>query len=228
MVFRCGLQVALPFALLAVAACSLPIGSFARPVEPLDRGETMIAGTANFVAVAVDHQERQPLPPQRGTVGGTVSADFGIIPGQTSAGAAFGLLPIDRTTRLWYLGLRTERRFTRLPSLSFLGELNFGLVRRQEPSNLAEAPLEEPLWVDAFPLTGLRYYVPIGTGGLVLTQTLGLTFVSVTAPGSLAGDIAFLDFHLFPEVRWDPTYHAFDGHRIFATLSVNATLAWRF
>jgi len=55
------------------------------------------------------------------------------------------------------------------------------------------------------PTFGVRWYLGIGSGGIVLSQAVGTGFVTLTLPGSLAFDIALGPLHIIPEVKWDPT-----------------------
>ena len=66
------------------------------------------------------------------------------------------------------------------------------------------------------PTVGLRGYLPTGFGGFIISQQLGTGIITLTTPGSLAYDVPIplgetSRLHLFPEIRWDPTFVFIDS-----------------
>lgn len=61
------------------------------------------------------------------------------------------------------------------------------------------------------PLVGVRRYVAVASGGLVVSQGAWASFSppSLLLPGSLAIDLPLGPVHLLPELRWDLAAGAF-------------------
>lgn len=140
---------------------------------------------------------------------------------------ALSRLPLGDDARYWVASFRGERRASRWPWLSGFLEGTLAVLDAPPPPP-GQAPSEIPPWIDAFPLFGSRIYLPIAQGGLVLTQGLGLSVVSVSAPGSVAADLHFGGTYVLPELRWDPTFHGIDGARGFLTITGILYIGQRF
>jgi len=84
------------------------------------------------------------------------------------------------------------------------------------------------------PTVGLRGYLPTGFGGFIISQQLGTVGVLLALPGSLAYDIPIplgktARLHIFPEVRWDPTFvFTGQGSGVIALFSAGGTLMFEF
>ncbi len=194
------------------SGCAIPKGSMARPVQPVGEGGAMISagGLVPFAAAGATSFDNDAL------------RDFSTIANQAMLipAAAFDYAFGERT----YFGAEVS---VIAPSTFLLGGdggSSFTAVfvnPRFETSlsdnisftidgNIAWFTAEDssaPLFAPAF---GLRFYLPTGFGGLVWSQQLSTAFVTVALPGSLAYDIPIpignSTLHLFPELRYDPTF----------------------
>ncbi|MBI4819475.1 MAG: hypothetical protein HY791_24600 [Deltaproteobacteria bacterium] len=197
------------FAALALLAgswgCALPHGSYARPVKPMADGTTAISvGALVPIAAAAGATTDSDSVSAAG-----IADNFTLVPAAAfdyafGTGKYFGLelsllKAFEDVTGTF--GFFANPRFE-LPlngdgddrTLTFLIDGNFGYFG----SDAASTPFFAPT-------VGIRYYVPMGDMGLILTQNLGTGFITFAFPGSVAFDLALGKFHIFPEVRWDPT-----------------------
>lgn len=210
------LAAALALATLA-NGCALPTGSNARPVIPIgeDKNLISIGGLVPFaVAGAASGGDD-------GASFSNLSEGFVLVPaiaydralgeGHSYLGVEVSLLnqfttTIDTTTETSGVteafGVFVNPRFeTELhENWSFTIDGNIGYF--------TDGDTGIPWFAPAF---GVRGYVPTGFGGLVFSQQIGTAFITVTLPGSLAYDIPIpvgdeVVLHVFPEVKWDPTF----------------------
>lgn len=199
---------------MGVGACSLPTSSLARPVTPMKDGAALLSGGAMVPFMAV---------------GSGPNDDDN----KTAAFEPFAVWPYvagdGRISERWTLGLSAST-FEPLQEETGDPERAIFVVPRMEfrDENIAFSA-DVTLWFGAsdaflaFPSVGIRYYRPVGdVGGLVLTQQLGTLIVTTSAPGSLAWDLPIdagvTTLHVFPELRWDPTWFAFDSEGYFVAL----------
>lgn len=110
-----------------------------------------------------------------------------------ATGADFNALAVFVNPR-WEYGLNENFSLTVDGNLGYLGSTDGD----------GSAPFISPTF-------GVRAYVPTGFGGAVISQQIGTAFITVTLPGSLAYDLPIpigeqAILHVFPELRWDPTF----------------------
>ena len=116
-----------------------------------------------------------------------------------------------------FVNPRYEYGFSEYASLTIDG--NFGYLTDGDNG----APFIAPTF-------GIRTYLPIGFGGFILSQQIGTAGITVTLPGSLAIDIPIplgknAAVHIFPEIRWDPTFLLIsDASGVIALFSAGATI----
>jgi hypothetical protein len=197
-------------------ACTLSHGSNARPVEaPADGAKLVGGGVLVPVAIAGGFSTS-------GDDGfaATTSKKLAVIPGgsfdySTGNGGLFGVEVSAFTpysfgsgedslnTLLLYINPRFEMPLNDPDrTLSLTVDLNLAYLR---------------VWGDVkasvpflAPTIGVRWYIPTGFGGPIISQQIGTGFVTVMAPGSLAYDVPIplgtaSKLHIFPEFKWDPT-----------------------
>ena len=209
------------FALAGCAAlstgCLIPHGSNARPVQPLPEGTALIGANvvvpfaiAGNIDLAGDSFS-----------GSGVLDDFNITPGGsfdmalTKAGTTLGLdlsyaslLSVQDgadSSRVGFLfvnprveiPLQDEKRSL---SLTIDASVAVLLASASSGGDSGSGSVFFPM-----PAFGLRYYLPIGDGGLIISQSIGTAFINFYMPGSVAYDIAIGDLHIMPEFKWDPT-----------------------
>jgi hypothetical protein len=239
------LSLALPLAALLGSACALPHGSYARPVNPADQGTMLIGSGAIvpfFFSGSVSPSDSDSVSASGFTDSFTLipSGSFDYAIGKGSyLGAEFSLLKVfsvgDASPTGIFVNPRWEMALgddaTR--NLAFTLEGNFiyftdGTSTNDGGSNSV---------VFAAPHAGLRYYQPIGDiGGLILTQTIGTSILTLTLPGGIGFDLnlgVFWDplriIHIVPELRWDPTLVFTDiGNGSFIFLSAGGTVLLEF
>lgn len=209
---------------LGGAACTLPSTSFARPVSPMPGGNAMVSTGVMVPALVAgdgpnDDAEARAFEP------------FAVLPfvaGDTHIGERLSLGLSGATVAL--LGSDANSNTLGTPVL---------LVPRLEYRDGALAfTLDLTVWpvrggwsgLGVFPSAGVRYYRSFGdSGGLVLTQQFGSVFFATSLPGSVAWDIPLVTdgvgLHLFPEVRWDPSYLSFDSEDFLAVVIVSVGLS---
>ena len=223
-----------PTLLLGLAlstACAIPHGSNARPVTPLEDARTRIAvgGVVPFAAAgqAFDGEDDASFDSvaDEALLIPAASYDFVFEGGRQTFGLEVALLTGDlstaRDSSSDLFGVFINPRFETPISdfVSFTIDLNLGYFTDGSDSTP---------WI--VPTFGIRAYLPTGFGGFVLSQQLGTAVVTVATPGSLAYDIPIplgdgARLHLFPEVKWDPTF-AFigDGSGVVALFSGGLSL----
>ncbi|MCB9650495.1 MAG: hypothetical protein H6730_28485 [Deltaproteobacteria bacterium] len=185
---------------LLSSACAIPHSSFARPVSPAGEGSRLIsAGVLVPVAGAASgptkNQRVRPAPIPIAAVdyalgdrhyvglGVAVLPEFGFFEFSGKDPDAVVLNP------RWELELAADL------SVTADGMLVLGMDGGKDTAVSFSG--------------GLRYYVPAGPGGFILSQQFGFSFASVSLPGGVAYDIPISlgegrAIHLFPELRWDP------------------------
>ncbi len=232
-----GLHLALAVAVVASlsSACSLPRGSMARPVQAASDQQVLIAGgaTVPFAAVGAastndgdigadlvdgllvipsvsfDYAFGNPDEPRR-----YFGVDVSIWSAALSTAGDGGLLAVFVNPRFEY-GLSENLSFTVDGNLGYLGSDGSG------------SPFIAPT-------LGLRGYIPVGGGGLILSQQIGSGIITVTLPGSLAFDLPVAIgpgavLHVFPELRWDPTFFFIgDESGVLALFSAGLSFMFQF
>lgn len=211
------------------SACAIPHGSFARPVAAPGNGASLVsAGATVPLAVAASTnlsedsdvaatvEEALIIPAaaydysfgQHSMIGVEVSLlHSGLTTANTSGDGAFGV----------FVNPRFEHGVAKNFSIGV--DVNIGVLGVEDSSTVFFAP-------HFF----VRGYVPIATGGIVLTQALSTAVITVSLPGSIAYDIAIpigesSKMHIFPELRWDPTlFFIGDTNGGLVTLSGGLTL----
>lgn len=197
------------------SACALPHGSMARPVRPATDGEVLLAGGAMVPFAAAGGA----------TVGddsafGSATADevfviphasFDYALGSAESGNPRHYIGVD--VSVWSQAFATGGdNFDALavfvnPRWEYGVSDYFSLT---VDGNLGVLTDDDTTLPFISPTFGVRAYVPTGWGGLVLSQQIGTAFITVTTPGSAAYDMPIplgdATLHIFPEVRWDPTF----------------------
>lgn len=196
---------------LTASACAIPHGSFARPVNPVNEGGSMISigGVAPFavagsastndtdLAEVVDGLVLVPAGAfdyaigDRNYLGVEVSLYNTFTTSSPTDSTSFGLFVNPR----WELGLSDN--------VSFTVDLNLGYFQTDSGDSVSSTPF-------FLPAIGTRIYLPTGFGGFVWSQQFTTAIITVATPGSLAYDIPIPmggpTLHLFPEFRYDPTF----------------------
>ena len=222
--------------LLLSTGCSFPGGSYARPVEPIAGATTLVSGgvMVPFAAAgsAFDGQDDVSFSGVAESVliipagafdyvfEGDERSTFGV-----EVWAISGDLSTSGGNNSDYTGIfvnpRYEYRFSRYAGLTIDG--NLGYVG----ANNTGVPFFSPT-------VGIRTYLPLGHGGLMLSQQLGTSGVTVTMPGSFAVDLPIplgktSAVHIMPEIRWDPTALLIDDSAgIVVVFSAGGTLMFEF
>ena len=204
---------------LGAGACALPTSSFARPVRPVKDGAGLVSAGAMV-----------PF------------ASFGTGPDDSGTATAFDPLAVwpyvagdARLSERWSLGVSTAT-FVSLPdnadgSSDTTGFPVFVVPRLEYRGDALSFAMDVTVWFLGegsdgflvFPSAGVRYYHAVGdVGGVVITQQVGTLIFSSSLPGSVAWDLAIeagsTRVHVFPELRWDPTWFSFDNDSYFVTL----------
>lgn len=200
--------------------CAIPGGSYARPVQALEKDESLIGGgimvpfaSAGAATTNVDGDggdasfatfgEGVFFAPgfsydrafNDGSMWGIGASVFSTeLSTEPITGASATLVMINPRFE-FALGKDKMNR-----NLSFVVDGNLGIWTGETGGQSFTVPIFSPS-------VGLRYYAKTGYGGLILSQNFSTSFVTVALPGSVAYDLPIGDkFHLFPEFRWDPTF----------------------
>lgn len=187
--------------LVLTAGCSVPSGSLARPTSPGVAGDTYIGGGVMvpfyYNAKGDDFRDGSGELPKRVVVP-TASFDTWINE-KDLGGFEVGAAHLGNDNRLINVNGRYERRLENY--LALTADIGF--------SATFGGPRGRQLYLH--PRIGLRGYLPTGWGGLVLSQQLGGSPTSINFSGSVAFDAPIplseqVTLHIFPELRWDPTF----------------------
>ena len=207
--------------MLGATGCMIPHGSNARPVQPLEAGTLLVGANVVMPVAVVGDVVVDEVYVQEGLV----ADDLSIVPGgsfdvslDNTATLGMALSYVDlrlptskrhvtRALRRSYLVMspRIELPISAHPRLSITGELNTALLVAKPDS---DPQFGGPASFFMLPTVGARYYLPIGDGGLVVSQSIGLgasLLPSFVLSGSAAYDIAIGDLHIMPELKWDPS-----------------------
>lgn len=215
----------------ASGACALPHGSFARPVQAAGEGSVMIGGGVMVPFAAVGG----------GTVGG--DSDFGsgtaeeafVVPAGSFDYALGDRHYIGFDVSVWSGTFATADNFDALgvfvnPRWEYGLNENFSLTVDGNLGYVGTTGSESTGAPFLAPTFGIRAYLPTGFGGAVISQQFGTAFITVTLPGSAAYDLPIplgeeTVLHVFPEVRWDPTFlFAGDASGVLAFFSGGLSL----
>jgi hypothetical protein len=211
----------------ALQACTLPYGSMARPVQPAADGAVLVQGGALVPFAVAGHLDVSD-DNESGFAAATTDVHL-IVPAGSFAiayneGAYFGLELATWATAL-VVGDRSTgdddndssgifvNPFFEFPlgddkaarTVAFTIDAKLGLLSSRDTNGKRQyAPFIAPT-------AGVRWYLSTGPfGGFIFSQQIGTGVVTLTFPGSLAYDIPIpigaMRLHLFPEVRWDPTF----------------------
>ena len=205
---------------LALSRCAVPNGSMARPVAPAAKEAMLVSGGAfvplahashsdvNNTAISTADKRREVFViPHAGVMqafgqGGYAGVDLALWTSAFSTGDYGGgdVLAIFVNPYLEFPFGASQRHL----ALTFDGGL--GLLRTRTASGNRKTT-SIPFFS---PTLGIRGYLPTGFGGIVLSQQIGSGLITAAAPGSIAYDlpipIAASTLHIFPELRWDPTW----------------------
>ncbi|MEM1025756.1 MAG: hypothetical protein AAGD10_14350 [Myxococcota bacterium] len=202
--------------------CAIPSGSYARPVQAVEKGTNLIGGglmvpfasagaaTSSFEGDASDASfaafgegvffgpgfsyDRAFADGSTWGIGASVfSTELG-----TEAFTGVSATLVFLNPRFEFaLGKDKPNR-----NLSFVVDGNLGFWTGESGGSNIFVPIVNPS-------VGLRYYAKTGYGGVILSQNVGTAFVTLAFPGSVAYDLPIGDkLHIFPEFRWDPTFFA--------------------
>jgi hypothetical protein len=215
-------RAAVVFSLLGFAACAGPIGSMASPVSDAPYGSTRVSVSGGR-GQSWGERPRLMREAQRHSFMGA-NVDFG--QGQRRSwglGAGALLLHKPETTVVSpMLSYRGEA------PLSSGGTTLFVMIQASTITVDKDAVWNYFSWSRVpvvAPLIGLRQYLPLGSGGLMVSQGAWVAVPSVLLPGSLALDLPLGPLHLLPELRWDLLAYAFRDFNVGATLSGYLSLA---
>jgi len=195
----------------------MPHGSNARPVQPVKEGGMLLGGNMSVpfalvgnLAVGKDNISASNFA-ESFTYTPGLSFDYslndeGMLLGAGISYLSVASLPDDGKHGSADLGFvffspRMEIPLTDAPrnlALTIDVSMMF-LVVTGDQSGASAVPLP-------MPSLGLRYYHAIGNGGLVISQAVGTSFLQTYFPGSIAYDIAIGNWHIMPEIKWDPSY----------------------
>lgn len=203
----------LVFALAGNWGCAIPGGSYARPVDPLEKKTNVIGGgmMVPFAGAGAATESAEGTDASFATFGDAVVFAPGFSFDRAFAdGSTWGI-----ETSVFSTALSTQSSPADSTIIKINPRFEFALGKNKLERNLSFT-LDGNLgiWtgqdftVPIFsPTIGLRYYLRTGYGGLVLAQNLGTAFITVSMPGSVSYDLPIGDrFHVFPEFRWDPTF----------------------
>ncbi len=194
-----------------LAGCAVPHGSFARPVESTE--------DTNLISLGA-------MMPFAASVG--VSGD-GNNNTASSFAQAYFVIPSFAYDRNFgprhSFGVEVSLLNSRLSSVSnndtdgvyavFINPRweygvaeNFSLTVDGNLGYLSDGDSSLPY---LHPTFGIRWYLPTGFGGVILSQQIGTALITFYLPGSVAYDIPIplgetAKLHVFPEFRWDPTF----------------------
>ena len=190
-----------------VTGCSIPHGSLARPVELAPEAPQRIAVGGLVVLGAVGTNFKA-----EGDAAFTSVADDLVVVPAASYDYDFGprnvfglevsllstLFSFDHDVAALIVNPRYEYGFNEYVSMTV--DVNIGYLNDGDSGSVFFTPT-----------MGVRGYVPTGFGGFVVSQQVGTSVFTLVAPGSLAYDVPIplgetARLHLFPEVRWDPTF----------------------
>lgn len=193
--------------------CAIPGGSFARPVQPLPEGTNVIGGgmMVPFAGVGAATETAQGTDASFATFGdGAVFAPGFSFDRAFDDGTTWGI-----ETSIFSTALSTEDTGVGASTIVKINpRFEFALGQNKLERDLSlTLDANVGFWtgpdftVPIFtPSIGLRYYIDVGQGGVILSQNLGTAFVTFSLPGSIAFDVPLGErVHLFPEFRWDPT-----------------------
>ena len=214
----------LVFPVLCTLGCAGPVGSLASPVSEAGLGSTRLSASGGRAQSWGDRPLLLREAPRHSFLGANV--DFG-----------------EGQRRTWGLGagallLHKPGETVMTPVLSYRGEtplssgtttlfvmIQASTVRVDASAawnllSLSHVPVVAPV-------VGVRQYVPLGNGGLVLSQAAWVAGPppSIVLPGSFALDLPLGPLHLLPELRWDLWAYAFRNVDVGATLSAYLSLA---
>lgn len=196
---------------LGASACSLPHGSLARPVSPAGAGSSLISAGAMVPFAAVGGGSSggdsafEGATVDRVLVVPDVGYDYALndrtyIGFDVSVWSDNLILQSDTTDGIFAIFVNPRWEYGVMENLSLTVDGNLAFLSVDD----AKTPFFSPTF-------GMRYYLDTGFGGLIVSQQIGTAFITITMPGSLAYDIPIplgdtAKLHLFPEVRWDPTF----------------------
>lgn len=209
------------------SGCTLPHGSFARPIDPVALGRSMVSvgGMIPFAAAGSGDDVSFSGVAEEVTVVPAAAYDIALNDERTYFGVEISLLnqvtSTSETEDTSAFSLFVNPRFETpiAESWSFTVDGNLGYFSTGDSG----IPFIEPS-------VGVRGYFGTGWGGFILSQQLSTAFITVALPGSVAYDIPIplgetATLHIFPEVRWDPTvFFAGDTSGVVSLFSGGGTL----
>jgi hypothetical protein len=202
---------------LGGAACSLPHGSFARPVSPAGAGSSLISAGALVPFAAVGGVNADDgdssfasATSDRVLVVPSVGYDYALndrhyLGFDVSVWSSGLVLNSDAGDELLAVFINPRWEYAATESLSLTVDGNLAYLRVDNgDGDVGQTPFVSPTF-------GMRYYLDTGFGGLIFSQQVGTAFITLALPGSLAYDVPIplgdtTVLHLFPEIRWDPTF----------------------